>query len=62
MVCKPKIEVSYLKRFKQYSYELEASTVNQDRDTSADDVIEWFQKFTDFDIDEYFIEILKNPN
>ena len=60
------MDVSYLKSIKQFSYEFEARErtqareVNQDSETTKDDTIEWLQKFTDFDIDEYLIDILKN--
>ena len=55
------MEVYYLKSINiQHSYELEASTVNQDSETTTDD--EWFQKLTDFDIDEYFIKLLRNTD
>jgi hypothetical protein len=61
MVSMPKINLSNLENIKHLSYESEELSVIQDT-VKTNDTIEWLKNFTDFDIDEYFIEILKTTN
>jgi hypothetical protein len=61
MVSMPKMKISNLENIRHLSFEFEALTVSQDT-VKTNDTIEWLKNFTDFDVDEYFIELLKCSN
>ena len=61
MVSMPKIKLANLENIRHLSFESEELSVIQDT-VKTNDTIEWLKNFTDFDVDEYFVELLKCSN
>jgi hypothetical protein len=61
MVSMPKMKRSNLENIRHLSFQNEALSESQDA-VKTNDTIEWLRNFTDLDVDECFVELLKNLN